>query len=101
MGRASSDVFLRSVVYDQFVMQGDIGRLKDCELTGKGVDCDFWDRHFLGEGVGEEKYAKIAVYGYGIVVIFLKVKAIFHLRLRLESRVLTQHASASKRFRKA
>lgn len=82
-------------------MRGEIGRPKVCELTGEGVHCDFWDRHFLGEGVGEEEYAKIALYGYGIVISFLKVKAIFHLRLRLESRVLTQHASASKRSRKA
>lgn len=49
--------------------------------------------------VSEEEYAKIAIYG--IVTSFLKVKAIFHLRLRLESRVLNQHASASKRSREA
>lgn len=54
-------MFLRSVVYDQLVMRGEIGRPKGCEFTGERVDCDFWDRHYLGGGVGvgsEEEYAK-------------------------------------------
>lgn len=56
-------MFLRSVFYNQPVMRGEIGRLKVYEFTGERVDCDFWSRHFLGEGVGvgsEKEFAKIA-----------------------------------------
>ena len=91
-------MFLRSVVYDQLVMRKEIGRRKVCQFTGERVDCDFWDRHFLGEGVGGlflKKSMRKLLDIYGIVISFLKVKAIFHLRLRLESRVLTQYASVS------
>lgn len=84
MGRASSDVFLRSV-YDQLVMRGEMGRPQVCDsyrgesrLRFLGSTC--FGVKALGV-VSEEEYAKIAVYD--IVTSFLKVKAIFHLRLRL------------------
>lgn len=57
-------MFLRSVFYDQLVMRGENGIPKVYEFTGERVDCDFWDRHFLGEGVGvgsEKEFAKIAM----------------------------------------
>lgn len=49
-------------MYDQLAMSGETGRPKDCEFTGERVDCDFWGRHFRGEGAGcgsEEAFAKL------------------------------------------
>lgn len=45
MGRASSVVFLRSVVYDQLAMRGGIERRRLCGFTGERVDCNFRGRH--------------------------------------------------------